>query len=489
MSDIIYNYKPITIKTNRFYKSSIETNNIQSNLVESQLTDFEESLLNPFDFIDSKFFNKSHTEHQSSLVTYFDNESFATYTILYRLITKYNIKTIYIDDKPKYIDKLLEYKSDLKLDDTINGAKYDVYCVNIDTILNPDFWKNIDGSSIVIKVDPKQHTPKLLRILNSILSLSTNSYIEIPINHSPVYYIVSLYLHQNFHHLYTSLEDSKTDNVKINTIFNKAMSALNETKKLKNNYKEYNWTSESSEYVLSLNLNYCYAMCKSYNLIMNPSYMNEFNQLKEIKLNHSKYIMKYFPYESYVCRSYLQTTNVGLYSITKAYVTSEIIKIMDYQIYKKFKVGLKDMVITDGTGGVGGDAIMFTKYFKFTNVVEIMETHHDIIKNNLKVYKRENYKLYCENYLDIFDELEQDVIYLDSPWGGIGYKNQKQTDLYLFDSDVSFNDFVDILTNNNKTCIIFIKCPINYNIFELSKNIKYKIEVFNVSNFLLLALI
>ena len=147
------------------------------------------------------------------------------------------------------------------------------------------------------------------------------------------------------------------------------------------------------------------------------------------------------------------------------------------------------MVITDGTGGVGGDAIMFTKYFKFTNVVEIMETHHDIIKNNLKVYKRENYKLYCENYLDIFDELEQDVIYLDSPWGGIGYKNQKQTDLYLFDSDVSFNDFVDILTNNNKTCIIFIKCPINYNIFELSKNIKYKIEVFNVSNFLLLALI
>lgn len=504
MSDIIYNYKPITVKTNRFYKSSIETNNILYNLVDSQLSDFEESLLNPFDFIDSKYFNTSHIEPQSSLVLDFDNESFSTYMILYRLITKYNIKSISMDNKPKYIDKLLEYKSHLKLDERTNNSKdindskdinrYDVYCVNIDTILNPDFWKDKNGSSIVIKVDPKQHTPKLLKILNSILSLSTNSYIEIPINHCPVYYIVALYLHQNFHHLYTSLKEIENDNIKINTIFNKAMNVLNETKKLKNNYKGYEWTSESSEYVLSLNLNYCYSICKSYNLKLNPAYLNQFNQLKEIKLNHSKYIIKYFPYEPYIFRSYLQTTNVGLYSITKPFVTSEIIKIMDYQIRKKFNVGLKDMVITDGTGGVGGDAIMFTKHFKFTNVVEIVKTHYDIIRNNLKIYKRKNYKLYCQNYMDIYDQLEQDVIYLDSPWGGIGYKNQKQTDLYLFDTNISFNDFVDTLTNNNSkneknNTIIFIKCPINYNIFELSKNIKYRIEVFNVSNFLLLALI
>ena len=94
--------------------------------------------------------------------------------------------------------------------------------------------------------------------------------------------------------------------------------------------------------------------------------------------------------------------------------------------------------------------------------------------------------------INIFDKIEQDVIYLDSPWGGMGYKEHKYTELYLFDSDVSFNQFVEKISMINKNpCLIFIKCRINYNIFQLTKNVNQlrgNIEVFHVGNYLLLSL-
>ena len=485
MSDIISNYKPIIVKSNRFYKSPIQTKKLTTSSNNSSLTDFEESMLNPFDFIDSKYFDESHIDNQTPLIVDYDNDSFSIYMILYRLITKYNIQWASIDSSIKYINKLSKYKVNLHHEAQLN-TKYDVYCVTMNTVMKPEFWKDKNGACIVVKVDPKEHTNKNLRVLNCILSLSTNSYIEVPINHNSCYFVISLYIHQNFHQLYKQLENEDDTEPEINIIFNKAINVLNETIRLKNNYKNYEWTPEAAEYVLSLNLNYCYSVCKNYNIDINPIYLNEFKELKEITLKHSKYITRYFPYEINIPRYYLQITNVGLYSITKPHVTHEIIKLMEYQIQRILNKELSDLVITDGTGGVGGDAIMFSKYFKFTNVVEIVKTHFDIIRNNLKVYKRKNYKLYHDNYLNIFNNLEQDIIYLDSPWGGVGYKNQKQTDIYMFQSSLTFNAFVDELTNKN--CVIFIKCPINYNVFELSKKIKYNIEVFNMSNFLILVL-
>jgi len=232
---------------------------------------------------------------------------------------------------------------------------------------------------------------------------------------------------------------------------------------------------------------------QKYDINVNPEYLNIFGQLKEIPLRYSKYISKFFPYELNVNRHNLQITNVGMYSITKPYVTKQIITIMQDTIELISQKNICNLTITDGTGGVGGDAIIFTKYFKFTNVVEIMKSHSDIIKNNLKVYKRQNYTIYNQNYLDIYNTLTQDIVYLDSPWGGVGYKDQKHTELYLFGSDLSFNKFVYELILKKNDIIIFVKCPINYNVFQLSEDIHKissdkNLKVSFVSNFLLLTI-
>lgn len=509
-TDIIINYKPIFIKNNRHYKSSYNIKKPLLNIPQLDISILTESLINPYDLIDSHYFNKSHLDNQYPIVNDFDNETFSIYIILHQILSKYNINNIVFNKLPKYINKLTNYYTDINIkfeenlidniDENISNIqiiehiksnKNTIYCVDTKTILNPLFWKNKNGSSIIVQVNPKEHNPYLLKILNSILNLSNKSYIEIPSNHVNRYYVVAIYVHQNFHELYLNLESKnlvdKSDIIEINSIFTKIIQEFTYLNKAKNKFKDYEWTKESSEYAMILNLNYCYSVCKKYNLDINPVYLNQFGQLREIKLKYSKYISKFFKQELNIDSNNLQITNIGLYSITKPYVTKEILNIMKAQINIKLNKETTDLIITDGTGGVGGDAIMFTNNFKYTNIVEIIDIHYNVIINNLKAYHRQNYKVYNDNYVTIFDKLEQDIIYLDSPWGGIGYKEQKYTELYLFNSDISFNSFIDRLST--KTKLIFIKCPINYNVFQLSKYINsMNIEVFNVSNFLLLVL-
>lgn len=517
--DIVETYKPLFIKNNRYYKSNTKSCEQIIEYQPLELSPLNESLLNPFDMIDSKYFNISHQIKQAPLITNMNNHIFTTYMILHQIITKYTINTIYLDDTSDIIKNninfkniiiksnqniitensetnIFEYKEiETEINEQIKENRSTIYCVELEQILDPFFWKNKSGCTIVIRVNPLNHTILLLNILDNILDLSNKSYIEIPINHTSVYYIVAVQIHHNFHQLYINLKKYKNleNNIsKYNIIFNRVIQDMQSLNKRKNKYSQYTWHNDSAEYVMALNLNYCYSVCKKYQLDINPLYLNSFNQLREIKLKHSKYISKYFPYQSNIDITKLQITNIGLYSITKPCVTCYIGDLIQKQVKLKLNKNLDETIITDGTGGVGGDAIMFTKFFKHSNIVEIVKIHYDIIMNNLNVYNRDKFTVHHNNYIDIFDKLTQDVIYLDSPWGGIGYKEQKYTELYLFGSDVSFNNFIERISiaNQNK-CLIFVKCPINYNIFQLSKNmnnIKGNIEVFNVANFLLLCL-
>lgn len=189
----------------------------------------------------------------------------------------------------------------------------------------------------------------------------------------------------------------------------------------------------------------------------------------------------YFPYEKDLEYTKLQMTTIGLYSISNVYLTKEF----EYLI-KKLIPEYDKKIITDANGGIGGDSILFTKLFKFVNVVELDILHSKVINNNLKIYKRINYTVYNNNVLKLLSKniIQQDIIYFDPPWGGPEYKKYNVLELYL--DKVPFSEIVNnyILSNT-----IICKLPKNYNIKllkDIARKYKKKIYIKQIKNVLII---
>lgn len=228
---------------------------------------------------------------------------------------------------------------------------------------------------------------------------------------------------------------------------------------------------------------------------INKNYMNQFNEKKEILFTNNKYIQLYYPAINDKISNKLQMTNVGLYSISKPDATLEIINLIKKKIAFK-NLNTKDLIITDGTAGLGGDTIAFAKEFKVVNSVEIQKIHHNAIKHNAQLFNLDNINHINDDYTKVYDKLVNNVIFLDSPWGGTSYLSDKKTELLMFGTSLKFNDFIKNCLKINKDIMIFIKCPINYSVEQLdndlynqSSDIKLNnFEVNGVANFLLVSI-
>lgn len=164
----------------------------------------------------------------------------------------------------------------------------------------------------------------------------------------------------------------------------------------------------------------------------------------------------------------LQLTKVGKYSISHPRVANEIVEGIKRELNIE---DLSDLVITDATGGVGGDVIRFAKSFKFVNVTELNETHCDIIKNNVAQYKLiHKVKLYCGDFHEFKENIKQDIIYFDPPWGGPDFKKKNYVELFLGPINIVdlANEYVD------KVKLVVIKVPPNYLLEDLQKRTKFK---------------
>lgn len=118
------------------------------------------------------------------------------------------------------------------------------------------------------------------------------------------------------------------------------------------------------------------------------------------------------------------------------------------------------LIITDATSCVGGNTLSFAKLFKSVNSVEIDSKRYDQLVNNCKVCKVNNVICFNQDYVKIFDSLNQDVVFLDPPWGGKEYKNKKQIRLEL--SGVSLEMLCDKIFEKTKTKLVALKLPFNY---------------------------
>jgi 23S rRNA G2445 N2-methylase RlmL len=89
------------------------------------------------------------------------------------------------------------------------------------------------------------------------------------------------------------------------------------------------------------------------------------------------------------------------------------------------------------------------------------DINYGALENNVKVYNlQDKITLYHGDTTDLLNNTEQDVIYIDAPWGGKKYKDSKNISLYMSNMEIS-----DIYLKFKKKAKLFVfKVPVNYNI-------------------------
>ncbi len=163
--------------------------------------------------------------------------------------------------------------------------------------------------------------------------------------------------------------------------------------------------------------------------------------------------------------------------MTSPYYAEKITRIIEKHISSV------DIIISDCTAGCGGDTISFLKTFKKVYSIEKNLLRFICLKKNIESYNYQNKaNIYCNNFSNVVhDIIDHDVIYIDPPWGGSGYKNHKQLRLNI-------EPFICTLLNPEKTKkvpkIIVLKLPNNYDLRYLydsvNNNKKNKIFMYNL---------
>lgn len=186
-----------------------------------------------------------------------------------------------------------------------------------------------------------------------------------------------------------------------------------------------------------------------------------------------------FPEKEGVDYTKLMMTEEGEYSITKRPDSKKMLqKILSI-------VRSTNKHITDLTGNVGGDTIMFGLHFKSVDSIEYNQENFEALKNNVEVFGLKNVNLHFGDSTRIYN-WHTDILYIDPPWGGPDYKEKENLDLYL--GDVRIDLFINtIMEKPWKPQYIFLKLPRNYN-FERFSLIP-KVHKFAIRNFTLIGIV
>ena len=108
---------------------------------------------------------------------------------------------------------------------------------------------------------------------------------------------------------------------------------------------------------------------------------------------------------------------------------------------------------------MGGDTIRLAQTFRHVNAVECDAARVDMLRSNVATLGvEENVSVYHADYLDICDTLEQDLVYVDAPWGGPDYKLLDSVQLHL--SNVPLGDVCRRVWPRTKYLVL--KVPVNF---------------------------
>ncbi|AAV50589.1 putative methyltransferase [Niemeyer virus] len=143
---------------------------------------------------------------------------------------------------------------------------------------------------------------------------------------------------------------------------------------------------------------------------------------------------------------------------------------------------MKKLVITEMTAGVGGNVLNFAKYFKYVNAIELNCIRYKYLNNNIKLYDYSNVNCYNDNSVSLLiekDDLGQDIVFFDPPWGGGGYKQFQN--LRLDFDKYSVEVVCQKLLEKNHNKMVILKLPSNYDFDYFFDQLKsYTINKFDI---------
>jgi predicted RNA methylase len=191
---------------------------------------------------------------------------------------------------------------------------------------------------------------------------------------------------------------------------------------------------------------------------------------KKYKSKYTDLKKKLFPHKPNIDYNKLRISSSSVYSMSQPQFAKKISDIIKYFL-KKLNKNPRDSVISECCSNVGGDTISFATEFDKVNAVELNADEYNNLKNNISIYDLTNkVTFHNDDYTEIMNDLHQDVIYLDPPWGGVDYKKHDVLDLYL--SNINVADIVLELIQNKRADLIVLKVPNNYNIAKLKETLK-----------------
>lgn len=203
-----------------------------------------------------------------------------------------------------------------------------------------------------------------------------------------------------------------------------------------------------------------------------------FKEPKEIKIstNDKK---KYFDVPENQLVN-LRFTDVSLYSSTptdQAKYTADLL--LSYYTLEE----LKEKTLMDATACIGGNTWIFAELVGKVICNDISVVHYEILKNNMHILGKNNVEVLNENYLDVYLNIEQDILFFDPPWGGVDYKAYSEIGIQLTDSkgvEITLSEIiVSMLQYKCETMIL--KLPVNYFIDDIIGRCNYR----NIDNLII----
>lgn len=196
-------------------------------------------------------------------------------------------------------------------------------------------------------------------------------------------------------------------------------------------------------------------LCFDKEIIKNPSD-------DDMKDYTNKFIQKYKCYK-FLLKN-MQYTMESIMYMSKRFDAELISGII---ISHSNELGLKyeDLTITDATAGIGGNTFSFATFFKNVISVENDPKTFEMLCNNVTICDYKNVTLINKDYIDVMYYLEQNIVFIDPPWGGRNYKNYDSILLKLSEIDIEDICYNLILRNN----IVVLKLPLNYNFSKIYK--------------------
>lgn len=167
-----------------------------------------------------------------------------------------------------------------------------------------------------------------------------------------------------------------------------------------------------------------------------------------------------------VCADYekFETTEESIYLSLLPYASKTTFDILEAHFQRPIKN------IIDATAHIGCDAINFHRRFGASVIcLENDEASYTCLKKNLKTFNNgeiENYAVFC-NCLDFIQGFKKsvDFVYIDPPWGGLKYREQKQITLTLEYNGckIPLYNAIKMIFEQSFTKTVVVKVPSNFN--------------------------